>query len=315
MNSEVTRKNDVYAFATSTSLAKKSVRVCDCQMPIAAKRTPSPTSVATSARGSQAATRRAGDDRESGGEREDEERERDRARAVVPRPQVRDGGEGDERGERGDEEERRGGRLLAAEHPVREGEAGRCEDEVEREEQEGFLVPELDRDPERRGDEERDRGDLRVADERDRAERGDGDADGDEDESARLAEEQAQVVVADERAGEAGGSCGEEAEPGEREEAVAGEEHEQRAGCSEEREDLSCVRVLHGTGRYAFGGSTSSLARLPQRAANVKTGVRHRSVKSRVQRFRANVSTGANALTDWRCGVPGRPSRTCPSRS
>ena len=55
MKSEVTRKNDVYAFATSTSRPKNSVRVCACQMPIAAKSVPSATRVTRSARGSQSA--------------------------------------------------------------------------------------------------------------------------------------------------------------------------------------------------------------------------------------------------------------------
>ncbi len=56
MKSEVTRKNDVYAFATSTSRPKKSVRVCACQMPTAAKSVPRATSVTSSARGSHVAT-------------------------------------------------------------------------------------------------------------------------------------------------------------------------------------------------------------------------------------------------------------------
>ncbi len=56
LKSDVTRKNDVYAFATSRSRAKKSVRVCACQIPIAANSVPSATSVTRSARGSQPAS-------------------------------------------------------------------------------------------------------------------------------------------------------------------------------------------------------------------------------------------------------------------
>ena len=54
MNSDVTRKNVVYAFATSRLGAKNSVRVFACHRPIAANREPSATSVTTSARGSHA---------------------------------------------------------------------------------------------------------------------------------------------------------------------------------------------------------------------------------------------------------------------
>ena len=97
LKSDVTRKNDVYAFATSRSRAKNSVRVCACQIPIAANSVAERDERDEERAREPVRERRASDDREPGDEREDEERERDRSRALVPRPQERRRGERDER--------------------------------------------------------------------------------------------------------------------------------------------------------------------------------------------------------------------------
>ena len=167
MNSEVTLKNDVYAFATSRSRAKNSVRVCACQIPMAAKSEPSATSVTSSARGSQSA---------SG------------ARATTPNPATNGKTKNasaiaparSSHVQRNDVAERvtnaasgsarrngRRRRALAAEHPIREREHGGGEHEVERQEQERLLVADLDRDAERRDGEQRDGHHGRIADEQD----------------------------------------------------------------------------------------------------------------------------------------------------
>ena len=149
---------------------------------------------------------------------------------------------------------RRRGRPFAAQHPVREREHRRGEHEVEREQQECLLVAELDGDPERRDGEQRDRDDRGIADERNRAEDDREDSDDDEREPLGLGEEQLEVVVADEGARETGRSEAEEREAGEREEAVAREQHEHGAERPEERGDLGGVRVLHGPATLRVAG-------------------------------------------------------------
>ena len=137
MKSEVTRKNDVYAFATSTSRAKNTVRVCACQIPIAAKSEPSDDERDEECPREPGCEWAARDDGEAGDERENEERERDSSRPLVPRPEERCGREGDERRERQREQERRRWRALSADHPIGERERGGRDDEVQREEEEG----------------------------------------------------------------------------------------------------------------------------------------------------------------------------------
>ena len=244
----MTRKNDVYAFATSTSRAKKSVLVCACQMPIAAKSAPCTTRVTSSARGSHAAIG---------------------VRARTPKPAVKgktknasaiaparsshvqrydDREERDEGGEGQGQEERQRLRTLAAQHPVREREHDRGDDEVQRQQQERLLVAELDRDPERRGGEERDGNRSRVADERDRQRDRGEDAGGDEREAERLGEEQLEVVVPDERPAEAGGPETQQGESEQRQRAPAREHHEDGAERSEQCCDLGGGGVLQGEG-------------------------------------------------------------------
>ena len=251
MKSEVTRKNDVYAFATSTSRPKNSVRVCACQMPIAAKSVPSATSVTRSARGSQSAIG---------------------LRATVARPATNGNtknasvipparsshvqrndveARGHERGERQREQERGRGRSLTAQDPVREREHGGGDDEVEREEQERLVVAQLYGHAERCNCEECDGNRRRVARERHGADDRRGDADRHERDSSGIFQEELHVVVADEGPREAAGGHPEEPEPGEREDAAARDQREHGAERSDERRDLGELGVLHRPRRYA----------------------------------------------------------------
>ena len=264
MKREVTRKNDVYAFATSSVGEKKSVRVCACQSPIEAKSAPRAASVSTSARGSQSASGVRASDAQPGDEREHEERERDATLPLVPAPEERDRSEGDEGRDREREQARRRRGRVALQHPVAEREDGGREDEVERQQQKRVLLPDANGDPERRDGEQHHGDDGGIAGERDRAEPGGDDANTQESQPGRLGQEKLDVVVADEGAAETGRREPEEGETGEDEEAVAGQEHERRAGRSEERCDLSGVRVLHGRERYVAmepRGSSFSLTR------------------------------------------------------
>ena len=201
LKSDVTRKKDVYAFATSRSRAKKSVRVCACQIPTAAKSVPSATSVTRRARGSQSATgaRATTASPATNGKTK-------KASAIAPArsskvhrndvalsvTNVR---------QRQRQEERRRRRALAAEDPVREREHGRRDDEVEREEQERLLASELDRNAKRRDREQCDRRDGRVADEQHGTDEREHGADDEKGRSLRLRHEKPQVVVADEGPG------------------------------------------------------------------------------------------------------------------
>ena len=250
MKSEVTRKNDVYAFATSSVGEKKSVRVCACQSPIEANSAPRAASVRTSARGSQSASGVRASDAETGDEGEHEERERDAALPLVPAPEERHRSEGDEGCDREREQARRCRGRVTLEHPVAEREDGGREDEVERQEQERVLLADANGDPERRDGEKYHGDDGGVAGERDGADPGGDDAHTDERQPGRLRHEKPDVVVADEGASEPGRREPQQGETGEDEEAVTGQEHEHRADRSEERCDLSGVRVLHGRERY-----------------------------------------------------------------
>ena len=183
---------------------------------------------------------------EPGDEREDEERERDRPRALVPRPQERRRGQRDERRERQREEEGRRRRSLPADDPIREREHRRCDDEVQREQQERLLAPQLDGEAERRRRQERDRSGGRVADEGCGTDQRDQRSDSEERSIGRLGDEKPQVVAADQRQREAADRGGEEPEPEEREDPAAWDENEDCAERSDERRDLSDVCVLHG---------------------------------------------------------------------
>ena len=251
MKSEVTRKNDVYAFATSTSRPKNSVRVCACQMPIAANSVPSATSVHEERAREPVRDRAASDGREPGDEREDEERERDAAGALVPRPEERRRGQGHERGEREREQERGRRGSFAAQDAVREREHGGGDREVERKEQECLVVAELHGHAERCNGEERDGNCRRVARERHGEDDRCRDADHHERDSRRILQQELHVVVADEGPRETARGHSEEPEPGEREDAAARDQREHGAERSDERRDLGELGVLHRPRRYA----------------------------------------------------------------
>ena len=143
------------------------------------------------------------------------------------------------------EHQRRGGPGFASQHPIGEREHGGGEDEVQRQEQKRLLVSDLDRNPEGRDGEKRDRDDGRVPDERDRPEPGSRHADTDERKTLGLREEQPKIVVANKRAPETGSAEAEQREAEEGQCAPAWEEYEHGAERSEERGYLGGVRVLH----------------------------------------------------------------------
>ncbi len=105
------------------------------------------------------------DDREQEREREVEEDERDRPRAWVLRPEKRNPRKGDERRGRYCDQVWDGRKVAASEDAVGKRESRGDEDTVERDEEEGLLVPETDREAKRRRQEQGDRGRRGIADE------------------------------------------------------------------------------------------------------------------------------------------------------
>ncbi len=278
MKSDVTRKNDVYAFATSRSRAKNSVRVCACQMPIAAKREPSATSVTTSARGSQAVS----------GERQ-----------TIPRPATngkmknasamppsrsshvhRNEVEANVTKAASGSASRNGGAGGCSPRRIRYASANGCrrEDEVQREQQERVLVAERDREPERRSGEERDGGRCRVAGERNGAEADHDDADCERGERRRLLDQELDVAPAHERHGEPAGGGSQEREPDDREDTAPRDERQDGAERADERSDLSGIRVLHDAERYV--ACAARLASYPSCRSVSATSGRIRSIAS-----------------------------------
>ncbi len=249
MKSEVTRNQVVYAFATSRSRAKKSVRVCACQIPTAAKSAPSATSVKAKARGTHATS----------GERATMPKPATKgktknASAIPPwrsswvqryetpaNPTNAASGSPRSRGTSAGTAPR--SRRYANASP----EAG--EHEVEREEQERLLVAELDGDAKRRNCEQRDRCGLREACERSRDEDRGGERGSDERDSRGGGEQELDVVVAHERASDERRRDPEQHEPAEWHQATATEGDEGCSQRSDERSDLGGVGVFHGAKR------------------------------------------------------------------
>ena len=192
--------------------------------------------------------RRPAGDGERGGEREQEERERDASVPLVPRPQERERRERDEGGQRkGEEEGRRRGRSPRT---TRYASARAADVSTRRQEEERILLTDLDGYPEGRGGEEDDRDDRRVAREGSpRAPRRARPFPGARRLRARrrcaprrhLPRAIARALPSRRREGRSP-----------RSKAVARHEREHRAERPEDGGDLGGVRVLHRSERYAL---------------------------------------------------------------
>ncbi len=169
-----------------------------------------------------------------------------RSRAVVPRPQERRRGERDEGGERKCDQKRGRRGPLATEDLVAECEDGGCDGEVERKQQERFLVAELHGNAKRSEGEEHDGHDRRVAGERHRTGNDGDDADGEKRHSRGLVHQQAEIVTADERPRQSTARGAQEHESGQGRQASPGHEDEECTERPDERSHLSGVCVLHG---------------------------------------------------------------------
>ena len=185
----------------------------------------------------------AGDDREECGEREQEEDELDAPGLEVARPDEREAAERDEGADRIRQPRSDRTRLFGDEPPA-ERDRRRCQDPVERDQQERVLRPQVDRNPERSGEEEGDRRERGPADEC-RGERDPGQHDDDQADDRHGSVEPVEVGPGDERDREHELGRGEDGEASEERAAASREKDEERADRSDDRGDLSEVSMGH----------------------------------------------------------------------
>ena len=210
LNSDVTRKYVVYAFATRRSCAKiERVRPRLVEADRGEERREPDERHGERAR-QPVGVRRAGDDRDEGGEREDEEQELDRSLLDVERPEQRERRPRDERSRRA---RRASGEIVRSSSPRSERTSrasdGAGEHDVERQQEERVLAAEVDGQPERRGREQADGHDRRPAEEHPR-DTAAAMRPGDERRRARCGCESLEVVPRQQRCCEHHLGCGEQ---------------------------------------------------------------------------------------------------------
>ena len=166
--------------------------------------------------------------------------------AEVARPERRDGEKAHDRGRRDCDERRELRQRVAAEGAHRERKHRGREHRVERDEQERLRVADVDRDPERRCEQQRDRAERGPGDEERGEPRDEGNAHDGGARERRPIRHEAQVVGRHERRAEHRLGRPEDGEPGQDCRAPAPEEDERGAERSDERRGLGEVGMLQG---------------------------------------------------------------------
>ncbi len=209
--------------------------------------------------------RRPRDDGEERDEREVEEDEVRAGAALVGGPEHRERGEPDEERGRAGEEQGRSREFVTAQRADDQRRGGGHEHRVEREQEVEALVADVERDPQRRRDEQGDGRDVRAADEARAESRHDGDAEG---EAEGMRGQCIQFGVREEQQAEPHFGGGQDRESAEQRDARRGECDQCGAEPSREGGQFCCrarLHRVHDPMRRAGpdGGTSAPAASLP----------------------------------------------------